>query len=278
MGKSDKPHSIFGLFSPAKKQNVSEEEIKDLVTDTQELREDEKRMIHEILDLGDMSVREIMQPRVDMIIIEDTETVRSTLERMHGTGYSRLPVFHENRDQIVGIVTYKDLFAPLIDGRENDEVVKYAYEPMFIPETKDVFQLLSEMQANHQQMAIVVDEYGGTDGLITIEDIIEEIVGEIVDESDSEDRFITKLGPDTWRIDGRFSVDDALDLGWPVRESDDYETMAGWLMDAMGSVPQAGEVYSCGGFTFRIERTRRSRISTIRVQRIGEISADATAD
>ena len=207
---------FFSRFGSAKKQTVSEEEIKDIVADNDELADDEKRMIHDIIDLGDMSVHEIMQPRVDMIMVEDTETVRTAVERMHGTGYSRLPIFHEDADHIIGIVHYKNLVGPLIDGREDDLAAKYAFEPLFVPETKDIFPLLKEMQTNRQQMAIVVDEYGGTDGLITVEDIIEEIVGEIVDEYDMEGKEITKLSDGVWRLDGRFPVEDAAALGWPV--------------------------------------------------------------
>lgn len=121
---------FFSRFGSAKKQTVSEEEIKDIVADNDELADDEKRMIHDIIDLGDMSVHEIMQPRVDMIMVEDTETVRTAVERMHGTGYSRLPIFHEDADHIIGIVHYKNLVGPLIDGREDDLAAKYAFEPL----------------------------------------------------------------------------------------------------------------------------------------------------
>lgn len=259
---------FFSRFGSAKKQTVSEEEIKDIVADNDELADDEKRMIHDIIDLGDMSVHEIMQPRVDMIMVEDTETVRTAVERMHGTGYSRLPIFHEDADHIIGIVHYKNLVGPLIDGREDDLASKYAFEPLFVPETKDIFPLLKEMQTNRQQMAIVVDEYGGTDGLITVEDIIEEIVGEIVDEYDMEGKEITKLSDGVWRVDGRFPVEDAAALGWPVSEPEDYETIAGWLIDTLDFVPEMGDEFTVGGYSFKIERMRRSRISTIRVERL----------
>ena len=261
---------FFSRFGAAKKQAVSEEEIKDIVADNDEIGADEKRMIHEIIDLGDMSVHEIMQPRVDMIMAEDTETVRAAVERMHGTGYSRLPIYHEDADHIIGIVHYKNLIGPLIDGDEDDLVAKYAFEPMFVPESKDIFPLLKEMQTKRQQMAIVVDEYGGTDGLITIEDIVEEIVGEIVDEYDMEGRDITKLSDGAWRVDGRFPVERAIALGWPVSESDDYETIAGWLIDTIDFVPETGDEFEVGGYSFKIERMRRSRISTIKVQRLPE--------
>lgn len=275
MGGKKGDRSIFSLFGGGKKQTMSEEEIKDMVADNDELLEDEKRMIHEIIDLGDMAVREIMQPRVDMITIEDTETVRTALERMHGTGYSRLPVFHEDEDRIVGIAYYKDLVRPLMDGDEDDPVGKYAYEPMFVPESKDVFPLLSEMQTNRQQMAIVVDEYGGTDGLITVEDIVEEIVGEIIDETDAEHKDVVQLGEGVWRINGKLPVDEALELGWPVQESDDYETMAGWLLSKVESVPQTGDEIVVDGYEFTIERMRRSRISKVRVKRLSSTEADA---
>ena len=263
---------LLRIKNADERQSVSEEEIKYMVTDNDELLPDEKRMIHDILDLGDMTVHEIMQPRVDMILVEDTETVRQAVDRMRGTGYSRLPVFHEDIDRIVGIVHYKDLVGPLMDGKENEPVADYAYEALFVPETKDLFPLLSEMQTNRQQMAIVVDEYGGTDGLITVEDIVEEIVGEIIDESDIENKFITPLSDGTWLVDGRFPVEDALKLGWPVTESDDYETMAGWLMGMIDFVPQVGDEFEFGGYRFKSQAMRRRRISNIRVTR--EIGAD----
>ena len=258
--------------SADERQNVSEEEIKYMVTDNDELLEDEKRMIHDILDLGDMTVHEIMTPRVDVMFAEDTDTVRQTVERMRGTGYSRLPVYHEDIDRIVGIVHFKDLVAPLMDGKEHEPVAEYAYEAMFVPETKDLFPLLAEMQTNRQQMAIVVDEYGGTDGLITVEDIVEEVVGEIVDETDRENPFIEQESENVWVVDGRFPVEDAAELGWPVEDSADYETIAGWLMSMLDSVPQVGEELAFDGYRFKIQAMRRRRISTVRVERLDDPS------
>lgn len=252
------------------RQNVSEEEIKHIVKDNDELLDDEKRMIHDILDLGDMTVREVMQPRVDMMFVEDVETVRQAVDRMRGTGYSRLPVYHEDYDTIVGIVNYKDLVAPILDGKGDEPVGPYAYEALFVPETKDVYPLLSEMQTNRQQMAIVVDEYGGTDGLITVEDILEEIVGEIGDETDVDDgKFVSTVAEGEWVVDGRLPAEDAAELGWPVSESDDYETIAGWLMSTIDVVPSMGDEFEIEGYRFKIQAMRRRRISTIRVSRIG---------
>ncbi len=257
-----------------KREAVSEEEIKDMVADTQELREDEKRMIHDIIDLSDMAVHEIMTPRVDMMLVEDTATTRAALERMRGTGHSRLPVYHDDIDGVVGIVYYKDLIGPLMEGRIDEPVTKYMYEPMFVPETKDVMPLLGEMQAARQQMAIVVDEYGGTDGLITMEDIVEEIVGEILDESDLVRDVIADVAPGVWRVDGRYPIEDALAMGWPVVDSPEYETLAGWLMDAFDSVPSPGDAVTVGTFRFKVERMRRSRISVVRVEKLDEEEAN----
>lgn len=249
------------------RQQVSEEEIKVMVTDNDELLDDEKRMIHEIFDLGDTTVHEIMKPRVDVIFAEDTETVMSVIERMRGTGYSRIPVFHENRDRIVGVAYFKDLVTPLLEGKADEPVSNYVFEAMFVPDTKDVLPLLSEMQANRQQLAIVVDEYGGTDGLVTIEDIVEEIVGEIVDESDLENKYIFPVRDGEWVVDGRYSVEDAVKLGWPVEESEEYETIAGWLMDTVDELPAIGDEFTIGEFRFSIEKMRRHRISLLRVRK-----------
>ena len=267
-----KPNFLERLTG-GKRESASEDEIRELVDDTEELADDEKRMIQDIINLGDAAVNEICTPRVDVMLVRDDETGRTALERMRGTGYSRLPVCRDDIDDIIGIVNYKDLIGPLMDGSIDDSVVKFMYDAMFVPETKAVIPLLGEMQASHQQTAIVVDEYGGTEGLITIEDIIEEIVGEIADESDVGGELIEAIGEGDWRADGRLSVEDAIELGWPVTASDDYETVAGWLLDVIDSVPDAGDTIAVDGYLFTIERMRRSRISKVRVQRQGESGA-----
>lgn len=269
-GDSTKPGLLEGLkeaFGRGKRP-VSEEEIMELVDDAEELLEDEKRMIGEILALDELTVSDVMRPRVDIIAVEDTETVRAALERMQGTGYSRLPVFHEDLDHIIGIVRYKNLIPAVLDGDTDGPIVEYMHDALFVPETKDLLPLLSEMQTNRQQMAIVVDEYGGTDGLITVEDIVEEIVGEIVDETDSEVPFVTRVSDNEWRVDGRLPIEEALALGWPVTESDQYETIAGWLLDTVDVVPQVGDEFVIEGYRFKVQTMRRRRIRTLQVVRL----------
>ena len=274
-GDSTKPSLLGGLFGRGRRR-VSEEEIKELVDDNEELLDDEKRMIGEILALDELTVSDVMQPRVDIIAVEDTETVRAALERMRGTGYSRLPVFHEDLDHIIGIAHYKSLIPAVLDGDTDGPITEHMQNALFVPETKDLFPLLSEMQTNRQQMAIVVDEYGGTDGLITLEDIVEEIVGEIIDETDSEVPYLTRLTEDEWLVDGRLPVEDAIELGWPVVASDQYDTIAGWLLNTADAVPQVGDELTVDGYRFKVRTMRRRRIRTVQVVRLQRGEAAAT--
>ncbi|MDR3052701.1 MAG: hemolysin family protein [Coriobacteriales bacterium] len=256
---------LFGIKGAEDRQSVSEEEIKYLVTEQETLLDEEKRMIHEIFDLGDTVAREVMTPRVDIIAIEDDATVYQTISRMRGTGYSRVPVYHESTDRIVGIAMVKDLLAPLIDDREDEPITSFMRDPLFVPETKDILPLLGEMQTSHSQVAIVIDEYGGTAGIISVEDIVEEIVGDISDEYDPDNKYQTQLSSNEWLIDGRFPIDDALELGFPVKESEDYETIAGWLLDTIDSMPQVGDSLDIDSYTFKVQSMRRHRISMLRV-------------
>lgn len=262
---------FFERFSSSSKNGTSthstEKEVRDAVGFSSELTSAEKRMINEIIDLGDTIAGEICTPRVDVMLVHDDESGRAALERMRGTGYSRLPVCHEDIDDVVGIVNFKDLIGPLIDGSVDDSVDNFMYTPMFVPETKDVIALLGEMQAEHCSMAVVIDEYGGTRGILTIEDILEEIVGDIADESDMQGDKVVSVGDNSWRASGRLSVEDAQSLGWPVIASQDYETIAGWLMSELGSVPKAGDHVVVDAYTFTVVRMRRSRITVVKVER-----------
>ena len=256
---------LLHVKSSDDQEPVSEEEIKYLVKEQEGLLDEEKRMIGEIFDLGDTVAREVMVPRVDMISVEDDMTVKQVIDRMRGTGFSRLPVYHEDQDKIIGIAMVKDLLVPLIEDRENELITNYMREPVFVPETKDLLPLLSEMQNEHQQLVIVVDEYGGTAGLLSIEDIVEEVVGEIADEYDPDRKYITRLSENEWLIDGRLPVDDAIAEGLPIEESDEYDTLAGWLMDTIDFIPAVGEHFTIGNMEVTVQSMRRRRISLLKV-------------
>lgn len=257
---------LLGIKSADDRQEASEEEIRYMVTDADGLSDKEKSMIHEIFDLGDAVAREVMVPRVDMTAVEDTETLGEVLGLMRRTGFSRIPVYHEDVDRIVGVAHIKDLLGPIVDkGASDVPVRRYVREPIFVPDTKDIIPLLSEMQTSHDQMVIVVDEYGGTAGVITIEDIVEEVVGEIEDEFDPDNKYITQLSDREWLVDGRFPLDDAIDLGWPIEDNEEYETVAGFVIERADKLPRPGDVVEKDGYRFLVQSMRGRRIAMLRV-------------
>ena len=169
-------NGIARLFhiKEADEGQISEEEIKYIVSEQEDLSDDEKRMIHDVFDLADTAARQVMVPRVDVTGVEDVSTVAQTLAVMNETAYSRVPVYHEDMDQVLGIVNIKDLIQPVLDGKGDLPVTTYMRECMFVPDTKDLLPLLEEMRAERTQLAVVVDEYGGTAGIVTVEDIVED--------------------------------------------------------------------------------------------------------
>lgn len=271
---------LLRIKSADDRQNVSEEEIKYMINEQETLLDEEKRIIHEVFDLGDASAREVMIPRVDVTMVEDSDTIGEVIALMRQTGYSRVPVYHEDMDGVVGIAHIKDLIGPAMAGETERPVVDYVRDATFIPDTKDILPLLSEMQTAHEQIVVVVDEYGGTAGILTIEDIVEEIVGEIEDEFDPDNKYLTRLSKSEWLVDGRFSCDDAEELGWPIEVSDEYETIAGWILDLCDSLPDIGEVFEASGYKFKVQSMRGQRISLIRVtappEELSVDSEDAT--
>ena len=223
-------------------------------------------MIHEVIDLGDTIAREVMVPRVDMCAVEDTLSIAEVLAEMRRTGYSRIPVFHDDVDLIVGIAHIKDLIEPIIERNAGAEAISaHMRRASFVPDTKDIIPLLSEMRASHEQMVIVIDEYGGTAGVITIEDIVEEVVGEIEDEFDPDNKYLTKLPDGDWVVDGRYSIDDAIELGWPIEDSEEYETIAGFVLELADRLPRPGDVFEKDGWRFLVQNMRGRRLSLIRV-------------
>ncbi len=258
---------LLHIRSAEDRQNISEEEIRYMVSDADELSEEEKSMIHEVIELGDTKAREVMIPRVDMDALEDTTSLSDVLARMRETGHSRIPIYHEDVDDIVGIAHIKDVITPIVDDGLGSTAIKdHLREASFVPDTKEIIPLLSEMQLSHEQMAIVVDEWGGTAGLITLEDIVEEIVGEIEDEFDPDNKFLTRIGDRSWLVDGRFPIDDAIELGWPIEDSDEYETVAGFILDEADGLPEPGDVIEKDGWQFRVQTVRGQRIALMRVR------------
>ena len=257
--------NLMGIKEP-EDAGASEEEIKYLVTDSTELTEEEKSMIHDVIELGDTKAREVMVPRVDMCAVEDTDSLFEVLDIMRETGYSRVPVYRGTIDRIVGIAHIKDLLEPILDNRnESEHIARFMRQASYVPETKNIMPLLSEMRGAHDQMVIVVDEYGGTAGIITLEDIVEEVVGEIEDEFDPDNKYLTQLSDREWLVDGRFSIDDAIELGWPVEDNEEFETIAGFVLDVADRLPRPGDVIEHEGYQFIVQSLRRRRVAMLRV-------------
>jgi len=258
-------------------------ELVDLAEQRGVVEHNEREMIHSVFALGDTIVREVMVPRTEMVWIEAHKTLRQALVLALRSGFSRIPVIGDNVDDVLGIVYLKDIArrtatgAPLADQTAVAQVMR---EPMFVPESKPVDDLLREMQAARTHMAVIVDEYGGTAGLVTIEDILEEIVGEITDEYDVGERPPVERLPDgSVRVTSRLPVEDLGELFDVDLPADEVETVAGLLAQALGRVPIPGASADVGGLRLVAEGTtgRRNRIDTVLVHRV-EHGADETDD
>lgn len=225
---------------------ASEAELRamvDLAEKESLIEDDERRMVHQVFELGDTLVREVMVPRTDLVCIERYKTIRQATTLALRSGFSRIPVTGENEDDIVGIVYLKDLVRKTHVSRESEtDLVSTAIRPaVFVPDTKNAGDLLREMQSVRNHVAVVIDEYGGTAGIVTIEDILEEIVGEITDEYDREIAPVEELGGDRYRVTARLDITDLGEL-FKVDSFDDedVETVGGLLAKALGRVPIAG--------------------------------------
>ncbi|MDP1808248.1 MAG: hemolysin family protein [Actinomycetota bacterium] len=253
----------------ARRPFVTEEEIKMMVSVGAEeaaIEEEEKEMIHSIFEFGDTIVREVMVPRPDMVAVESKATVEEVLDLIIKVGHSRIPIYEETIDNVAGLVYAKDLLIYLNRAKPGQAaaVLKKLMRPAyFVPETKRVSELLKEMQQKKSHMAIVLDEYGGTAGLVTIEDLLEEIVGEIFDEYDLEEAMIEVLSTDVYRIDGRAAMDEVSELLGVDLPDYGGETIGGFVYDLVGHIPVPGEVVEYNNLRFEVDKVIGRRISKI---------------
>ncbi|SEL69865.1 hemolysin family protein [Nonomuraea pusilla] len=255
---------------------TSEAELRDLVDLAEERRviePDEREMIHSVFELGDTLVREVMVPRTDMVYIERGKTISQAFSLALRSGFSRIPVVGENEDDVVGIAYLKDIARRIHEAGQNgggDKVETIMRPAAYVPESKPIDQLMREMQARQIHIAIVIDEYGGTAGLVTIEDVLEEIVGEITDEYDQEAPRVEPVPDGGLRVTARMPVDELGELFDTEIEVDDVETVGGLLAHALGRVPIAGSEAEVAGLRLTAESLagRRNRISTVVVRRV----------
>ncbi len=262
-----------GRLADHERPFVTAEELRTIVALSEErgtIEEDERDMIDSVMEFGETLVREIMVPRVDMEYLEDSTTVGEAIERARELGYSRLPVYRGDVDHIVGVLYVKDLLKldPEADAaRPVSELVRAAY---YTPESKKAGELLRELQRRRIHIAVVVDEYGGTAGLVTLEDLIEEIVGEIRDEHDVEEPLVRVINRSTVIADGMVRLDELEEEIGAELELEGVETLGGYLMDAFGRIPSEGERIEREGFEFTIEGVEEQRITRVRIVKLPE--------
>lgn len=256
---------ILGVNKNGISATITEAELKTMVNVSHEegvIEIDERRMINNVFDFDNSKAKDVMTPRTDMIAIEDTATYEEIVTLFKEERFSRLPVYHESIDNIIGILHLKDIV--FIDEKDF-KVENYMREPYFTYESKIISELFSEMRTNRIPVAIILDEYGGTSGLITIEDMVEEIVGEIADEYDEEDEEITVIKEDEYIVDGSTRLEDVNEMIGTKFESEDFDTIGGYVIGVMGRFPEEGEEIETDGIKIKVEKSDKNRIDELRI-------------
>ncbi len=259
---------------------VTEEEIRqmaDVAAEEEVIEREERRLIHSIFEFGDTVVREVMKPRPDMVAVAADATIEEAVERAIDGGFSRLPAYEGTTDNIIGIVFLKDLVSKARASKGSAAVRTALRDAVFVPEQKRVAELLREMQKQQFHMAIVIDEYGGTSGLVTLEDLLEEIVGEIADEYDIEEPGVERLDDGSLRVPGGMPIGDVSDeLGVELPDTE-WDTVGGLVFNLLGHVPEEGECVKFQGLEFRTERVQGRRIASVHIRPVKGISAPVKA-
>jgi len=261
---------------------VTEEEIRTWVNTDQGdsgLEKDEREMIYSIFQFGETLCREVMVPRIDITGLEVNATVQEAIDIFTKSGHSRVPVYEETIDEIIGLLYAKDLLRTDLTEKEKTEVRPFLRKAYFIPESKNVDELLREMQAQGVHMAIVVDEYGGTAGLVTLEDIVEEIVGEIRDEYDqAEELEFQQMSEDEVVFSGRIDLDDVYDILGVDLTEDMADTLGGYIYGQIGRVPVGGEQIKVDGWLLTVSQVSGRRIRKVLAKRVDHISETEQSD
>lgn len=248
--------------------DVTEEELlalADVAVDEEVIEDEERELISSIIEFGDTIVREVMSPRPDVVAVAADMPASEVLEVEMAAGLSRIPVYSGSLDDIVGIAHTRDVVRAVREGEEDRPVSTFARPAHYVPETKRVAPLLREMQRERFHLAVVVDEYGGTAGIVTLEDLLEELVGEITDEFDADDPMVEPLGDGAYRVSGRMSIDEVNELLVAELPAGDWDTVAGLFLHLSGHVPQEGESVDVDGYTLVAERVQRRRIGQVRI-------------
>ena len=260
--------SILKILGAEQNKNtvtITEEELKTMVNVSHEegiIKVDERRMINNVFDFGDMKAKDVMTPRTDMSSISDETTFDEIIALFKNDKFSRLPVYHESIDSIVGVLHLKDIF---FANPDTFNVKNYIREPFFTYESKPLAQLFYQMRTKRIPIAIILDEYGGTSGLVTVEDMVEEIVGEIADEYDEDEEEIKVVKEDEFIIDGSTKIEDVNEMIGTRLESEDFDSIGGYVIGVLGRFPEAGEELETDGIKVRVEKVDKNRIDELRI-------------
>lgn len=276
---SEKTANLFLLLGRQEtgddEEEFSEEEVMSMLESGQEsgaLKEEGKKMIDSIFAFDDKLAYEIMTPRTDVFAIDISDPLSEYIDELMELKYSRVPVYKDDSDNIIGILNLKDFFKQSIeDGRLEIDISKILREPYLVPETKNIDSLFYELQKRRQHIAILIDEYGGFAGIVTMEDIIEEVMGDIDDEYDEEEVEITPLDEDTYMVSGFMDLDDLNEEIGSDFESETSETIGGFILDILGEIPDENDdeksVLTYGDYTFTIESVKDRRIEKVKIHR-----------
>jgi len=256
---------------------ITEREIRalaEVASEEEEIEEEEKELIHSIFEFGDTIVREVMVPRPDIVAIESDRALRDVQDIVLQHGFSRVPVFEDDLDNVIGLIYAKDVLKALHQGRSDmplRDVVRTAH---FVPEQKKVADLLREMQREKFHIAVVTDEYGSVSGLVTLEDLLEELVGEISDEYDREEPEMVELGEGVFRVDGKVAIDEVNELLDVELPDEEWDTVGGLMLGLLGSIPGEGEEVGFQNLVFRAEHVQGRRIAKVLITRKEPHEAD----
>ena len=257
--------------------DVTESELlamADVAVEGDVIETEERALIHSIIEFGDTVVREVMVPRTDMVAIATDETVEAALERALDAGFSRLPAVEQQIDDVAGVAHIRDMVLAVRAGKGGEPVGRHLRAAHFVPETKRVSALMREMQAETFHLAVVVNEYGGTAGLVTLEDLIEELVGEIVDEFDVEETPVEHLASGELRVSARLGVDEVNDLIDASLPTGAWDTVGGLVFDLLGHVPVVGESVTADGLRLVVDRVNGRRIERVRIVPVAGAAAE----
>lgn len=262
---------LFGLKLVNPEPFVTEEEIKTLVDIGEEegiIEEEEREIIEGVFEFSETLAREVMVPRVDIVALDVNSTFEEAIDTITMSGHSRIPVYEETIDNIVGIIYAKDLLK-YFGIKTPPPLSSIMRAPYYVPETKPIDELFREMRSQKIHMAIIIDEYGGTAGLVTIEDILEELVGEIMDEYDiNEESMVREISPDEIIVDGRMNLEELNEMLGVELPAEETDTIAGFVYDHISHIPKPGEEFEYDGVLIKVEEVRGRRITKLRIKRI----------